>query len=175
MIGLGNVGSRVARMAAHGLNMSVRAYDPFLSEGVDPGPAVLEASLESLLQEADFLTLHVSLTPETKHLINEQSLDRVKTGCRIVNTSRGAVIDEGALVQALSDGRLSGAALDVFEDEPLPADHPLVAAPNTLLTPHIASSTRESLDRMSLQAAEGVLDVLNGRTPEFLFNSEVFE
>ena len=175
VIGLGNVGSRVAHMAAHGLNMLVRAYDPFLPEGVDPGPVVLESSLESLLHEVDFLTLHVSLTPETKHLINEQSLDRVKTGCRIVNTSRGAVIDEGALVQALSDGRLSGAALDVFEDEPLPADHPLVAAPNTLLTPHIASSTRESLDRMSLQAAEGVLDVLNGRTPEFLFNSEVFE
>ena len=102
-------------------------------------------------------------------------LDRFRDGAILLNTSRGAVIDEGALVQALSDGRLSGAALDVFEDEPLPADHPLVAAPNTLLTPHIASSTRESLDRMSLQAAEGVLDVLNGRTPEFLFNSEVFE
>ena len=121
----------------------------------------------NLLGAADFITIHVSLTPETRHLINERSLNQLKPDCRIVNTSRGAVIDETALADALSQGRLGGAALDVFEEEPLPADHPLVHAPNALLTPHIASSTRESLDRMSLQAAQGVLDVLNGRSPEF--------
>ncbi len=174
VIGLGNVGSRVARMAALGLQMTVKAYDPCLPKGVDTGPAVLEESLETLLKAADFLTMHVSLTQETKHMINQQSLRLLKPECRIINTSRGAVIDETALVQALSQRRVAGAALDVFEDEPLPADNPLVQAPNTLLTPHIASSTRESLDRMSLQAAQGVLDVLNGRTPEYLFNSEVF-
>jgi D-3-phosphoglycerate dehydrogenase len=173
VIGLGNVGARVARMAALGLQMSVKAYDPFFPKGADSGPAVLEDSLERLLSVADFLTIHVSLTPETKHLINERSLSLVKPDCRIVNTSRGAVIDEAALALALSQGRLAGAALDVFEEEPLPAGHPLVQAPNTLLTPHIASSTRESLDRMSLQAAQGVLDVLNGRPPEYLVNTEV--
>jgi D-3-phosphoglycerate dehydrogenase len=175
VIGLGNVGFRVARMAAHGLQMSVKAYDPFFPKGADAGPAVLEDSLEKLLRTADFLTVHVSLTAETKHLINQQSLSWVKADCRIVNTSRGAVIDQAALAQALSQERLAGAALDVFEEEPLPADHPLVQAPNTLLTPHIASSTKESLDRMSLQAAQGVLDVLNGRPPEYLFNTEVSE
>ena len=120
-----------------------------------------------LLGAADFITIHVSLTPETRHLINERSLTLLKTDCRIVNTSRGAVIDEAALANALTEQRLAGAALDVFEEEPIPADHPLIHAPNALLTPHIASSTRESLDRMSLQAAQGVLDVLNGRAPEF--------
>jgi D-3-phosphoglycerate dehydrogenase len=167
IIGLGNVGQRVARMAALGLQMSVIAYDPFFPTDGDAGPAVLEESLEVLLETADFITIHVSLTAETRHLINESSLSQLKPDCRIVNTSRGAVIDETALANALSEGRLGGAALDVFEEEPLPADHPLVHAPNALLTPHIASSTRESLDRMSLQAAQGVLDVLNGRSPEF--------
>ena len=167
IIGLGNVGQRVARMAALGLQMSVIAYDPFFPTDGDADPAVLEESLEVLLTAADFITIHVSLTPETRHLINERSLNQLKPDCRIVNTSRGAVIDETALANALSQGRLGGAALDVFEEEPLPADHPLLHAPNALLTPHIASSTRESLDRMSLQAAQGVLDVLNGRSPEF--------
>lgn len=167
IIGLGNVGQRVARMAALGLQMSVIAYDPFFPGDGDPGPAVLEESLEVLLGAADFITIHVSLTPETRHLINERSLTLLKTDCRIVNTSRGAVIDEAALANALTEQRLAGAALDVFEEEPIPADHPLIHAPNALLTPHIASSTRESLDRMSLQAAQGVLDVLNGRAPEF--------
>jgi D-3-phosphoglycerate dehydrogenase len=171
VIGLGNVGRRVARMAAHGLHMSVLAYDPFLPEGAETSPAVLEESLETLLSAADFLTLHVSLTSETKHLINAQSLRLMKPDCRIVNTSRGAVINEIALANALSQGHLAGAALDVFEEEPLPADHPLVRAPNTLLTPHISSSTKESLDRMSLQAAQGAIDVLNGRTPQYPVNS----
>ncbi|MCH2210005.1 MAG: hydroxyacid dehydrogenase [Fuerstiella sp.] len=171
VIGLGNVGRRVARMAANGLGMSVLAYDPFLPEGAETDPAVLEPSLEALLSAADFLTLHVSLTPETRHLINAESLRLMKPDCRIVNTSRGAVIDEIALASALSQGHPGGAALDVFEEEPIPADHPLVSAPNTLLTPHIASSTKESLDRMSLQAAQGVIDVLNGKTPQYPVNS----
>jgi len=169
VIGLGRVGSRVAQMAALGLQMSVKAYDPFMRKGSYPGPAILEDSLESLIRSADFLTLHVSLNPDTKHLINEQTLRWVKPDCKIINTSRGAVIDETDLLHALADGRLAGAALDVFEEEPLPADHPLVHNPNTLLTPHISSSTRESLDRMSLQAAQGVLDVLNGKTPEYIY------
>jgi D-3-phosphoglycerate dehydrogenase len=175
VIGLGRVGSRVAQMAALGLKMSVNAYDPFVHLEDYPGPAILENSLEGLIRSADFLTLHVSLSPETNCLINEQTLRWVKPDCRIINTSRGAVIDESALLHALAEGRLAGVALDVFEEEPLPADHPLVHNPNTLLTPHISSSTRESLDRMSLQAAQGVLDVLNGRTPEnlYILNPEV--
>ena len=109
------------------------------------------------------------LTPETRELVNERTLSLLKTSCRIINTSRGAVIDEAALVRALQEDGIAGAALDVFADEPLPADHPLCSAPNTLLTPHISSSTRESLDRMARDAARGVLDVLEGKTPEFAY------
>jgi len=171
VMGLGRVGSKVAQMAALGLEMSVLAYDPFVSRDSYDGPAIFEDSLETFMRKVDFLSLHVSLTPDTKHIINDQTLEWLKPHCRIVNTSRGAVIDEVALTRALIEGRLAGAALDVFVEEPLPPDHPLVQAPHTLLTPHISSSTQESLVRMSTQAAQGVLDVLQGRTPQYLVNA----
>ncbi len=174
VVGLGRIGSRVAEMAAFGLGMAVYAYDPYISKASYSGPAILEASLEAMVSKADFLTLHVSLTPETEHMIGGSVLGMIKPGCRIVNTSRGAVVDEVALVRALIDGKLAGAALDVFEEEPLPPDHPLCQAPNTLLTPHISSTTRESLERMSVQVALGVLAVLQGKTPEYIANPEIF-
>ena len=174
VVGLGRIGSRVARMASLGLGMSVFAYDPFLPKSGYSGPAIIEESLEALFRKADFLTFHVPLTPDTKHMINPQSLKLLKPECRIVNTSRGALIDETALALALHESRIAGVALDVFEEEPLPATHPLCRAPNALLTPHISSSTKESLDRMSLQAAQGLLDVLHGRRPEFVANPKVF-
>lgn len=176
VVGLGRIGSRVARIAAQGLGMQVCAYDPLLpAEIIDSGPVTIEDSLEALLPTADYLTIHVPLTADTKHLINAKTLALMRPSCRLVNTSRGAVIDELALAAALSEGTLAGAALDVFEEEPLPADHPLCRAPNTLLTPHISSSTAESLERMSLFAAQGVLDVLHGRVPKHVVNPEVFE
>jgi len=173
ILGLGQVGSRVAQMAASGLQMRVIAYDPYLTKESYSGPAILIESLATLLKQSHFLTLHVALSAETRHLINTQNLAMMKPNSYIINTSRGAVIDEEALVSALQGGRLAGAALDVFEEEPLPADHPLLKAPNTLLTPHIASSTQESLDRMSVQAAQGVLDVLRGVKPRYLANPAV--
>ncbi len=115
VIGLGRVGSRLAQMAALGLQMSVHAYDPFVKQKDHSVPAIHEDSLEKLIRSADFLTLHLSLSPDTKHLINEQTLSWVKPDCRVINTSRGAVIDEAALSLALVEGRLAGAALDVFE------------------------------------------------------------
>jgi len=174
VVGLGRIGSRVAQMASLGLGMRVFAYDPFLPKATYSGPAIIEESLEGLFRKADFLTFHVPLTPDTKHLINPQSLKLLNPECRIVNTSRGALIDEAALALALHESRIAGAALDVFEEEPLPATHPLCQAPNALLTPHISSSTKESLERMSLQAAQGLLDVLHGRRPEHVANPEVF-
>lgn len=174
VVGLGRIGSRVARMASAGLGMNVLAYDPFLPKASYSGPAIIEASLEVLFRKADFLTFHVPLTPVTKHMLNQQSLKLLKPECRIVNTSRGALIDQTALALALHEYRIAGAALDVFEEEPLPAAHPLCHAPNALLTPHISSSTKESLERMSIQAAQGVLDVLHGKRPEYVANPEVF-
>ena len=159
VLGLGRIGLRVAEMARDGLAMKVLAYDQFVEES----DFELAPSLDVVLRAADFLTLHLPLTEETRHLLDGERLQMLKPGCRIINTSRGAVIDERALVEALQVGRVSGAALDVFEDEPLQADHPLCRAPNTLLTPHISSSTAESLDRMACDAAQGVLDVLPGK------------
>ena len=157
-------------MASLGLGMFVHAYDPFVPAATYQGPAGDRRFPGKPSPKADILSLHVPLTPGTRHMINTGSLAWVKPGCRLINTSRGAVIDEAALVSALSQGKLAGAALDVFEEEPLPADHPLCRAPNTLLTPHISSSTQESLQRMSFQSAQGVLDILHGRTPEHIIN-----
>jgi len=174
VVGLGRIGARVAEMAKFGFGMDVRGYDPFLTAETYSGPATLTDSVDELLAQSDFVTLHLPLTPETKHLINAQRLATMKPACRIINTSRGAVIDEAALAAALHDKTIAGAALDVFESEPLPADHPLCLAPNALLTPHISSSTRESLDRMAAQSALGVLDVLQGRQPQYLVNPEAY-
>ena len=173
VVGLGRIGSRVAEIAAAGLAMKVRAYDPYLAPNAYTGPTERAASLDELLGAADFLTLHVGLSPETRHLIDDRRIAKLKPGCRLINTSRGAVIDQRALIRGLEEGRIAGAALDVFEEEPVAADHPLCRAPNLLLTPHIASSSRESMDRMATDAARGVLDVLQGRTPADLANPDV--
>ena len=173
LIGLGQVGRRVAEIAAQGLKMEVCGYDPLLEKDGYEGSGSIEDSLEAVLRRADFLSLHVPLSPRTKHLITEKHLGQLKPGCRIINTSRGGVVDEAALVRALQTGEVSGAALDVFETEPLSADHPLCSAPNTLLTPHIAGATREALDNMARDAAQGVLAVLNGRRPRHAVNPEV--
>ncbi len=173
LIGLGQVGRRVAEIAAQGLKMDVCGYDPFVKKDGYEGSASIEDSLEAVLRRADFLSLHVPLIPQTKRLLTEKHLQQLKPGCRVVNTSRGGVVDEAALIRALESGEVAGAALDVFETEPLPADHPLCRAPNTLLTPHIAGATREALDNMARDAAQGVLDVLNGRRPRHAVNPEV--
>lgn len=170
--GLGRVGARVAQIAAHGLAMNVLAHDPVIDPNDYAGPATPVGTFAELLPRCDFLTLHVPLTSQTKHLIDDHALSAMKSTCRIINTSRGAVVDETALVRALTDQQIGGAALDVFEAEPLPANHPLCNTPNTLLTPHISSSTDESLDRMADTAARGVLDVLNGRAPKYIVNPE---
>ena len=173
IIGLGRVGSRVAQIASAGLGMTVYAYDPYLSSANYAGPAEFAGSIADLFGSADYLSLHVALSPDTRHLIDDRRIGMLKSGCRIVNTSRGAVIDESALIRALEAGILAGAAIDVFEEEPIPADHPLCGAPNLLMTPHISSSTVESMDRMATDSAQGVVDVLEGRSPAHLVNPEV--
>lgn len=167
IIGLGRIGTLVAKKAALGMEMRVVAFDPYVPPDRYSGPAKIVATLERLLDIADFITLHVPLTSETHHIINAQTLQRVKPTCRIINTSRGPTIDQDALIQALRIGAIAGAGLDVFEEEPLPAGHPLCDAPNTVLTPHIAGITHTSLERISMQSAQAVLDVLHGRKPEF--------
>ena len=173
VVGLGRIGSRVAEIAAAGLAMKVCGYDPYVAPSAYAGPAERVTSLDELLGMADFLTFHVALSAETRHLLDDRRIAKLKPGCRVLNTSRGAVIDERALIRALEEGRIAGAALDVFEEEPIAADHPLCRAPNMLLTPHIASSSRESMDRMATDCAQGVLDVLQGRTPADVVKPDV--
>ena len=175
IIGLGRIGTRVGEIAVKGLRMTVRAYDPFRKEPLQSDFPVTLDSFESVLRSADFLSLHLPSASATKHMINARTLALMKPSSRIINTSRGAVVDELALAEALVAGRIAGAALDVFEEEPISPNHPLCRTPNTVLTPHISSSTQESLDRMSLEAAQAVLDVLDGRAPMHLANPEVLE
>ena len=173
IVGLGRIGRRVAEIAASGLGMNVQAYDPYLDPGEYSGPAELKESLDAVLCAADFLTLHTPLSREMRYLIDDECISMLKSGCRIVNTSRGALVNEQALIRGLQDGRIAGAALDVFEEEPVPGGHPLFGVPNLLLTPHIAGQTQESMEQMATDCARGIIDVLHGRTPVDLVNPEV--
>ena len=159
ILGLGRIGTTVAKIA-HGFGMTVIALDPFvvaqhaLSLGVELLP------LEQVLKRADIVTLHLALTDDTRHLLNAERIAMMKKGAIIVNAARGALIDDAALIEALKSGQLGGAALDVFEPEPLPADSPLRKAPNIILTPHLGASTKEAQTRVATEIAEAVRDAL---------------
>ncbi len=159
ILGLGRIGTTVAKIA-HGFGMTVIALDPYvvaqhaLSLGVELLP------LEQVLQRADIITLHLALTDDTRHLINAQRIAMMKKGAMIVNAARGALIDDAALIAALESGQIAGAALDVFDKEPLAADSPLRKAPNIVLTPHLGASTREAQTRVASEIAEAVRDAL---------------
>lgn len=143
VIGMGKVGQIVAR-AAQGLEMKVLAYDPFLPEKRARELDVTLADLDTVFANADFLSLHTPLTEKTRNLLNAETLAKMKPTACLINCARGGIVDEGALVTALEEGKLAGAALDVFETEPLPEDSPLRTAPNCILTPHLGASTQEA-------------------------------
>jgi D-3-phosphoglycerate dehydrogenase / 2-oxoglutarate reductase len=170
IVGLGRIGRRVARRAVAGLGMQVLAYDPYVHEG---DPATLVADLEELLARADVVTLHVPLTDETRAFINATTLAHMKPDAFLVNTSRGGVIDERALGQVLAEGKLAGAGLDVYADEPPALDHPFLSAPRVLLTPHVAGLSDQALIRVATEASQGIIDVLQGRRPASPVNPEV--
>jgi phosphoglycerate dehydrogenase-like enzyme len=130
--------------------------------------------LEELLAESDFLSLHAALTPATRGMLGETQLRQMKPSAILINTARGALIDEAALARALREGWIAGAALDTFAVEPLAAEHPLRTAPNVLLSPHLASFTRETGERVSITAAQAIVDLMQGRKPRHVVNPEVF-
>lgn len=166
IIGLGDIGSRLARRA-QAFGMTVLAHDPALH----PDHFALQefgvflADLESVLQTSDFISLHAPLTPATRHLLGARTLELVKPGATLINTARGGLIDEQALVAALQRGRLAGAVLDVREQEPPEEDDPLRELPNVILTPHVAGVTEESNRRTSFRVVRDVLRVLLGTPP----------
>lgn len=168
LVGLGRIGSAVARRA-RAMEMAVLAYDPFMIEGHAASLGVQSVSLETLLVQADFVSLHVPLTPQTKDMIGRPELAQMKPSARLINTARGGVVDEEALLEALIAGWLAGAALDVFEREP-PEGNPLLAHPRVVVTPHIAASTAGAQRDAALEVARQVVDVLAGRVPRHPLN-----
>jgi D-3-phosphoglycerate dehydrogenase len=161
VVGLGRIGARVAQRA-QAFGMTVIAFDPYISDDAARELKVTLVGFDDLLSEADFITLHAALTPETRGLISAERLASVKPGARIVNCARGRLIDEAALIEALRSGRVGGAALDVFSDEPLPADSPLRGLSNVVLTPHLAASTAEAQRDVGTQIVDQVLAALRG-------------
>jgi len=172
IIGLGRIGSAVARRAK-GFNMRILYYDVVRREELERELGLEYKPLEELLKEADYVTLHVPLTRETHHLIGERELNLMKPTAYLINTSRGAVIDQKALYKALKERRIAGAALDVFEKEPIDPDDPLLELDNVVLTPHIGSASVETRKKMAMMAAENLVSVLKGVEPPNLVNPEV--
>ncbi len=162
IIGLGNIGSVVQQSSA-AMGMKVIAYDPWIPDDEVRHRGAEPVSLTELYAQSDFITLHIPLTPDTKGLINRQSLGQMKPGVRLICAARGGVIDEEALLEALDSGRVAGAALDVFAKEP-PGQTALVAHPNVVATPHIGAQTEEAQARASADIATEVLAALRGES-----------
>jgi D-3-phosphoglycerate dehydrogenase len=174
LVGLGRIGRRVARMAA-GFDMQVLAFDPYLSDTVFFELGIPRAaSLDALLEHADIVSLHVPLTPESRHLIGREHLARMKPNAILINAGRGGLVDEAALLEALQSGRLRGAGLDVFEQEPVSPNNPLLALDNVVATPHIGPATSAGKARLWKAAIGQAFDVLEGRRPAHLVNPEVW-
>jgi len=166
VIGMGNIGTRIARKYHAAFNTKLLAYDPYTPDGRWPDiPHERVSSLSELLPRVDLLTIHTPLTPETRHLIGRRELGLMKETAVLVNVSRGEIVDEEALYDALKSGRLFGAGLDVFKKEPPTTDNPLVSLPNVVSTPHAAGGTRETQEKSSLVTAQQLVHVLNGGQP----------
>jgi len=173
IIGAGRIGQATARIAA-GFGMSIaynsrRAYPPFEEE-----TGAVRRELDPLLEQSDVVSLHMPLTPQTRHLIGREQLARMRSSAILINTARGPVVDEDALVEALRSGAIASAGLDVFEREPALADG-LAQLPNVVLLPHLGSATMESRAQMAELTAGAVIDVLSGRKPSNLVNPEVWD
>ena len=162
IVGMGRIGAEVARRAT-GFNMQVIYFDPYCDPGKAPFVDVgLRCTLDELLAESDFVSLHVPLTSETQHLIDAQALAKMRRTAVLVNTSRGPIVDSEALYEALAAGKISYAALDVTDPEPLPPDHKLLTLDNCLVVPHIASASWATRTKMAVMAAENLLAGLRG-------------
>jgi glyoxylate reductase len=174
MVGFGKIGQAVARRA-QGFGLRLLYSDPSDHPELDAALETKRVPLELLLEESDFVSLHVPLTPATRGLIDAQALQRMKPGAYLINTARGPVVDNAALVEALQQGWIAGAALDVTDPEPLPAGHPLYSSPNCLISPHIGSATTNTRRRMAELAAENLLAGLSGKRLPYCANPQVYQ
>lgn len=174
LVGLGRIARRVARICS-AMGMQVMAYDPYLPADAFPPGVARAATLEELLRVADAVSVHVPMSDQTRSMFGSEAFGQMKPGAVFVNTARGGLVDGDALLAALDDGRLFGAALDVTDPEPLPADHPLLQRDDVVVTPHIASATANAKVRIFRSAFEQVVDALAGRRPAHLVNPEVWD
>ncbi len=176
LIGMGHIGSTLAHQCRAAFNMKVNGYDPYVSreKANQLGVAKVE-KLDDLLRGADYVVICVPLTKETANLIGARELGLMKPEAFLINSSRGGIVDEGALYNALVKGEIAGAALDVFLKEPPPLDHPLFRLENFIGTPHIAGGTHEAMRRMAMTCAEEILRVFRGERPKFPLNPQVLD
>jgi D-3-phosphoglycerate dehydrogenase len=170
IVGFGKIGGALASRAS-GLGMRVVVSDPFLTADGAARAGVALLDLPALLAEADVVSLHVPLTRTTRGLVGAEQLATMKRGAILLNVARGGVVDEAALAEALASGHLAGAGIDVFSAEPPGADLALLAAPNAVLTPHLGASTAEAQVRVALEAAQALIDVLDGRATSAAVNA----
>ncbi|MHB9151592.1 MAG: hydroxyacid dehydrogenase [Spirochaetales bacterium] len=176
LAGFGRIGRRAGEIASRGLGMKIVAYDPYLKGNPDTGFAYrVVDSLEALAKEADFLSVHIPYSPETDKLFGKRIFAAMKKSAIFINTSRGGVVDEAALIEALKEGVIAGAGLDVFAKEPPDKDNPLFSMDNVIATPHLSSFTEDGKRKMGVSVVEGVLDVFAGKRPQFMVNGEIWE
>ncbi len=177
IVGLGRVGRAVATLAS-AFGMRVLAFDPAIAQGaaveMQPGWTLVD-DLDRLVEDADVITLHVPLTPETRGMIDAARIGRMKRSAILLNTARGALIDEAALAEAVQEGRLGGVGLDVFAVEPVPAGHPLTGFDRVIVTPHLAGSSDEAMRRAALALVEGMTRASLGERPANLVNPSAWE
>jgi glyoxylate reductase len=175
IIGMGRIGQAVARRA-QGFSMRVLYHSRSFNEKIETISKLVDAEssdLETILQESDIVSVHVPLTPETHHLIGKEELRMMKKGSILVNTSRGQIVDQDALYDSLSSGHLGGAGLDVFREEPISKDSPLLDLPNVVLVPHIGSASKNTRAIMATMCAENIIAALNKERPPNIVNPEV--
>ena len=165
VVGIGRIGQRVAEICHLGFNMPVLYYDVIANARAEASLGAVRVELDELLTRSDFVSLHLPLIPATKHLMGTVALKKMKPGAYLINSSRGPVVDQDALIQALQEGWIAGAGLDVFDPEPLPADSALLKLDNVVVTPHMAAHTDEALLRMAM-VVEDVIAVIEGRPPK---------
>ena len=175
IIGIGNVGRRVARICGKGIEMRVLAYDPYLTDAEIEARGAVPVLLDELLAQSDFVTVHCPLTDKTRGLIGRRELALMRSSAFLINTARGGVVDEDALSGALTDGKVAGAGVDVWVVEPPPMDHQLLTFDNVLATYHTAGVTEHSRTLMAQWNADQVVQILRGERPPRLINPEVWD
>lgn len=161
VLGMGRIGTEVAKRA-QAFNMTVLGYDPYLTESRAKSLGVKQASLDEVIEQADYITVHMPLTADTKHMLNADAFGRMKDGVRVFNCARGGIIDEAALIEALKSGKVAAAGLDVYEDEPPAEDSPLRSIENLVLTPHLGASTQEAQENVGIDVAKQMIEALKG-------------